>query len=173
MNFLRAVVALLALTQFSACTGNKDVEKLFGGPEAVRVVRDAKVVEAFRLEDNLMMQDRSTATLADYAIANGPVPVDPASIEVLKDALLDPDTYVWDSAKGCLPNYGVRVRFVGPPADPAPRDVDVLFCFSCEMLLIHFDGAWTGGEDFDHSNDRLVGLVKHWFPHDEALKALR
>lgn len=157
---------LLLLGALPACSGAdaQRLQTLFGGPTGVQVVRDATVAEAWLLAGNQPAPGAKTP-LAELAPAGEPVAVDDASLRDLRQALLDPGSYHWNTAKACIPDYGVRIRFAG-----APADVDVLFCFRCDLLLIHHDRRWTGGEDFDPAADRLTSIAQRLFPDAAALR---
>ena len=165
-----AVALSLLVAAPPSCTApshaGSRVTNLFGGPEATATIASPDTVEAFRLESQ--REHGVFPLLADYTAAGDPIPVDDALRARLERVLLDDGTYEWEMAKGCEPDFGVRIRFAR-----GNDEVDVLFCFSCQMLRPHHAGAFLAMEDFDHGNAELVSIVKEIFPADEAVQALR
>mgnify|MGYP006969408098 CR=1 FL=1 len=162
-KLLPLVPMLLALFAAPGCAGEAQVEKLFGGAEAVGVVNEATTVEAFRLPTGSFFQESPEK----YTMTSGPVAVSAATAEKLRAALLDPKTYGWDFAKGCEPDFGVRIRFT-----KGKETVDVFFCFGCDILAVYFNGKRTGDEDFDDARPAFVAAAKALFPKDEAIQGL-
>lgn len=88
-------------------------------------------------------------------------------VDRFRAVLGDPKTYRFDSAKGCIPNYGVRVRF------ESVGTIEVNLCFECDVLAVTRDGKVVGGEDFDGGSNELRALVKELFPDDPAIQRLK
>ena len=86
----------------------------------------------------------------------------------LRAVLLNPSSYEFEMAKGCMPDYGVRFQFVHQG-----REVDVLLCFGCDILAVYDRGKKVGGEDFDTARLSLAAIVKTLFPKDDAIQALK
>ncbi|HEX5447330.1 MAG TPA: hypothetical protein VFW87_26180, partial [Pirellulales bacterium] len=82
-------------------------------------------------------------------------------------ALASPKSYLWETVKGCLPEYGACLTFFR-----TDHRVDVLVCFECNVLLVAFDGTLSGGEDFDAIRPVLVRAAKAAFPADAVLQGL-
>lgn len=157
------VAVVLALT--SGCTSRTEAyETVFGGEDAAAAVRDATTVEAYRLVAPSYFQQ----TLDKYEMASGPVPVPANLADQLKQLLLDPGSYDFTIAKGCVPDHGVRIEFVD-----GKRKIDVLLCFECRILSVYDNGQSAGGEDFDPINRQLIAIVKQLFPNDQAIQELQ
>jgi hypothetical protein len=157
------VAVVLALT--SGCTSRTEAyETVFGGEDAAAAVRDATTVEAYRLVAPSYFQQ----TLDKYEMASGPVPVPANLADQLKQLLLDPGSYDFTIAKGCVPDHGVRIEFVHKG-----RKIDVLLCFECQILSVYDNGEAVGGEDFDRINGQLVSIVKQLFPQDQVIQSLK
>ena len=79
-------------------------------------------------------------SLSDYETTAGPIDVADAAASQLRTLLLDPSAYDWESAKGCIPDYGIRIQF-----QHETDEVDVLLCFACEILTVYYNGKVVGG----------------------------
>jgi hypothetical protein len=162
MRFQSALLLVFACS--SGCGGPAgDLTVVFGGWPAVETVKNASSVKAFRLRSP---SDHHEA-LADYQTIGDPVEVSPAAAAQLRNLLLDRTAYEWDSAKGCIPDYGVRIQF-----QREGDEVDVLLCFECDVLAVYHNGQDVGGEDFDNISSQLAAIVKELFPNDAAIQAL-
>ena len=142
----------------------EELEPLFGPGNAQLVVAKPTTVRAYRLADDSFYQ----ADVADYEVISGPVDVGDELAMQAAALLLDPDSYLWDAAKGCEPVYGVRLEFV-----QGETTVDVAFCFDCDILSVYTQGKAVGGEDFDNIRPQLVGIMQKIFPKDEAIQSLK
>jgi len=139
------------------------VETVFGGAANVEFMKTAPTVRACRLHR------KKDARLRSHEYDAEPfVKVSPDQARRFQEILQNPGTYVFDAAKACLPNYGVRLQFA---ADD--KTVDVEFCFECNILLVLQDGKPVGGEDFDHARAPLVALCKELLPDDAEIQALQ
>ncbi len=98
----------------------------------------------------------------------GPINVPDDEVSKLRAVLLDESTYGWEYAKGCIPDYGVRIQF-----QHDSDEVDVLLCFECNILLVYHNGKAVGGEDFDDGRPQLVEIAKAVFPDDEVIQSLK
>lgn len=158
------ISCLVVFALSAGCGGaDRNLTSLFGSADAIDTVRNASSVTAYRL--------KSPATdhrlLSDYEMTAGPISVSDASTAELRAMLLDSSLYRWDTAKGCEPDFGVRIRF-----QRGNDAVDVLFCFDCDILGVYDNGVAVGGEDFDDFRNRLLVIVKDMFPDDEAIQSL-
>ena len=128
-----------------------DLKGVFGDGAAMGIIRSPDNVVAFRLaKPSYHRQD-----LADYVATKGPIPVDSQISAELSTVLLSHSTYLWNLAKGCIPDYGVRIRFEKDDAS-----VDVLLCFQCDILTVYSNGKPVGSEDFDDGRTILSSLTK-------------
>lgn len=155
----------LLLIAFSAGCGDSDgnLTRLFGSLQAIDTVKNASTVRAFRLPSPSYYHE----SLSDYETTAGPIDVADASASQLRTLLLDPSVYDWASAKGCEPDYGIRIQF-----QHDTDEVDVLLCFACDILAVYHNGMFVGGEDFDEIRSQLVAIAKDLFPDDEAIQSL-
>ncbi|HEV7280095.1 MAG TPA: hypothetical protein VGN57_07780 [Pirellulaceae bacterium] len=158
------VLAALLLVALVGCEPPDDHLLPVFGPEGVTTVESAETVAAERLVNNSFHRPRSS----EYETQGQPVELTADQQGRLKKILLDPRSYDFTSAKGCMPLYGVRLRF----QDAAGKIVDVLLCFQCETLAVYRDDLEVGGEDFDRISDELAELMKELFPDDPAISEL-
>ena len=155
----------LLLLALSAGCGDSDgnLTPVFGNSQAIDTVKNASTVIAFRLASPSYYEE----SLSDYETAAGPIEIADATATQLRTLLLDPSSYDWETAKGCEPDYGVRIQF-----QHDTDEVDVLLCFACDILAVYHNGTIVGGEDFDEIRSQLVAIVKDLFPDDEAIQSL-
>jgi hypothetical protein len=176
MNF-RHVISLVVLTAAMLTTAvwlarapvdkshSAKVAALFGGAEAIDTLLYAEKVEAYRIGP---YHDARPKALADYPILAGPVPVPKREASDVAAALASPRSYVWDTAKGCAPSFGVRLSFIW-----RTERIDVLLCFKCNILLVYYNSREMGYEDFDPIRPILVQAARASFPDDPVIRSLK
>ena len=140
------------------------LSKVFGSSVAIDTIKSADSVKAYRLPS----PSEYRASLSGYKMSAGPIDVPDDQIAKLHAVLLDKSTYGWDYAKGCIPDYGVRIQF-----QHDSHEVDVLLCFECDILSVYHNGKAVGGEDFDDGRPQLVKIVKTVFPDDQVIQSLK
>jgi len=160
---IRATCLLLLACSAGCSDSARSLTPLFGSSQAIDTVKNASTVRAFRLPSPSYYNE----SLSDYETTAGPINVAEASASQLRSLLLDPTVYDWESAKGCEPDYGVRIQF-----QHGTDEVDVLLCFACDILTVYHNGKAVGGEDFDEISSQLVAIAKDLFPDDEAIQSL-
>lgn len=141
-----------------------DLLAVFGSAKAIETVRNATTITAYRIPP----ENRTEEGLIESAIIGKPVDASPVSSQ-LRDVLLNPHIYGWNSWKGCGPTFGVRIQFA-----TLEDNVDILFCFDCNILSVYQNGkivAWGEG-DFDSGREPLVKAVKALFPDDELIQSM-
>ena len=170
-QLLTSAIAALLLAFLSGC-GNARIQTLMGGEAAYALIADlskAKTCEAYRIDGYARgTKADGPGKLHGYPIISAPSPLDDASKTTLSKVLTDPNTYLWDVAKGCEFLPGVALRL----AD-ANVQVDVLVCFSCDELEMYTNGKRVGHEDFDPRRTDLLRVAKKLFPKDENIQALK
>jgi hypothetical protein len=169
-QFLDRIVAGtggILLTGCSQSSPNADrsaeVEKRFGGKDSAKLLTNHDKVEAFRLVDS-----EGRETIDEYETVGDPVVVPAESAAKLGKLLSADDSYLWDVAVGCKPDYGVRIKFTR-----GDNALDVLFCFKCGMLATYVDGNRVSGAIFDPIHADLVKFMKSLFPKDEVIQKLK
>ncbi len=144
-------------------TVSTNVVKLFGEAETVEIMQNPDTVKAYRQPQESYLQK----LISDYDVLTGPILVAEAEKKELQQLLLADDSYMWKVAKGCEPDYGVRIEF-----SQGDDKVDVLFCFGCSQLQIYRNGKSVSGEDFDPIEKKLIKIVQRIFPEDRAIQEL-
>jgi hypothetical protein len=138
------------------------VEELFGGAEAFRTVSSPDEVVAWLLEPN-----SDKGNYLNKPARQGPRRLSAEAAKAFSDALLDFDSYLWTQTKGCIVDYGARLRFVR-----GGDEVIVQLCYECDMLDIHHAGQRSRA-DFDHARDALVRALQAVFPDDGIVRGLK
>jgi hypothetical protein len=137
------------------------VQALFGGPEGYETIAAPAAVELSLLNSRFR---EGEAELPE--IRAGPKSVSARSQKQLSRILLDFDTYQWGVTKLCVVDYGVKARF-----RRAKSEVEVLFCFECDILEIKLNGRSTA-ENFDFNHNALVKIMRQVFPRDKKIRHL-
>ncbi|MEK6235768.1 MAG: hypothetical protein N2C14_13755 [Planctomycetales bacterium] len=140
------------------------LRELFGGEEGVDVARRATEATAFRLVNASYFKP----TLKEYKVVGDPITLKRKIFQPLGVALTSDSAYSWKVLKPCEPNFGARIQFV-----KGKDQVDVLFCFGCDILAVYHNGKHVGDEDFDVSRARYVGIMKKIFPDDPVIQSLK
>ena len=152
-----------------------DARKL-GDPEAtvifsadLAVIRNAKSGSSCLIDGCVAIDARDDvgANATDYPVTKdlGTFPGD--QIPPLLSVLLDPTTYEWEYSKGCIVTPGVKLTFQSDG-----RQVDILFCFECDILSVYRDGKLVSSGNFDFGRRQLVDLLKANFPDDQLIQSL-
>ena len=162
-RFIILTLCLATVFIVGCSDSTENLNSVFGGSAALEILQNATSVNAFRLATS----GEYHARISDYEFTDGPVVVPADSIVTLRSTLLDASSYEWDSVKGCIPNYGVRIQFKS-----GLDEVDVLFCFECDILAVYYNGVMAGGEDFDNARGTFLSVVKELFPDDIAIQQL-
>lgn len=167
----KALPMVLILSTIVGCSPAK-VETLVGGDEAYGLVSDlskATTCEAYRIDGYARgAKADNPKNLYGFPIISGPTPIDDASKATLSKVLTDPNSYLWDVAKGCEFLPGVALRL----ADDKMQ-VDVLICFSCDEFAFYLNGKHVGHEDFDPRRADLLRIAKKLFPQDDKMMSLK
>ena len=159
-------ISLPVLLATCGCGGSDESHLLqvYQSPAAVAMVRSAPTVTAQLLGGEGYHRQKSS----EYETRGEPVSLSADQAARLRELLLNPASYDFDSAKGCQPLYGARLRFQHEDS----RIVDVLLCFECDILAVYFDDEAVGGEDFDAVSEELRSLMKELFPDDPEIGKL-
>src|SRR6478609_5365558 len=84
---------------------------LFGGPDGFAVLTNPTRVEAFRVEGGREAVPDKAAP-GGYPEIVEPVALSQESVDLLKAKLTDAKSYLWDMAKACIFQPGVRFDFI-------------------------------------------------------------
>lgn len=163
----------LMLAVVSLCLGcstaSGRVTALYGGPAAMRALLQPDKVESYRITSAFRIKPGTVTTgkLHAWPVLAGPTPVPADSARRLAD-LLRKDIYEWSSAKGCEIIPGVAVRF-----SRSGTELDVVFCFECDILVVYLNGRAVGSEDFDRAHQDLAAIVRALYPDDAEIQKLK
>jgi hypothetical protein len=161
------VIALGAAAFFYFRTDPR-VEKLFGGKNNLLVVTSPTRVQAYRIKPLNEQADSGVPNIFGYPIISGPIDVGSNSAQRIGNILASSSTYEWGTVKRCAFMPGVALTFTRDD-----EQVTVLFCFSCYELGVVVDGKRVGHEDFDSQRKNLLEVMKHLFPADKEIQALK
>jgi hypothetical protein len=144
------------------------VVELFGGPDGYDVLINAARVDAFRVSDGMPPSEADQNSPGGYAEIAGPVAISEASLGELKSRFADANSYLWDMAKACIFQPGVRFDFIR-----GDDRLQILVCFSCDELQAWHNGKRVGGEDIDRIRPVLLQVAQQAFPEDADIQALK
>ena len=172
---LQSIQILITAAVTCLATLGCDTRKL-GDPEAtvifsadLAVIRDAEFGSSYLIDGSVAIEgdDDIGANATDYPVTKdlGPFPQD--QIPHLLSVLRDPKTYEWEYVKGCIVTPGVKLKFQSDG-----HQVDVLFCFECDILSVYRDGQYVSGGNFDFGRPQLVDLLTANFPNDPLIQSL-
>lgn len=142
---------------------SKNVVELLGGQDVVDVINNAEVVSGYLLPQKSYHQE----SVEDYTMRLGPIELPEVQKSKLTKILLSKESYLYDIAKGCAPDYGVRIEF-----QKGENRVDLLFCFGCSQVQAYKNGKSLSGGEFDPVEKQLAEIMKEIFPDDEAIQGL-
>jgi len=136
---------------------------VFGDQSLLNAVSECRSVSAVRLKQpNYEEQDQmQIAASGSRLLLN-----EQLSVELAK-TVSEESTYASDGIKGCAPDYGIRASL-----NTEAGQIDVFFCFGCNILTLYKDGKHVGGRDFDPGRARLLNVFKQVFSEDEDIQAL-
>jgi len=137
---------------------------LFANVENFGFLKTAKNGEFYFIEPT----DGFKRQIADYNRTSEPVQLTPEQTEHIKETLSDARHYGWVAArKGCIPSPGIVLRLVGDQ-----REMSVVFCFACNLLVFYESGTKLGGEDFDMMRPQFVTVLKALYPKNDLVQGL-
>jgi len=165
-NWTRPAIRIMAPQRNDWPRSPAEIKAMFGGHAGFTTITKPERIEAYRIRPVPPTVETSEPT-TDYPILAGPVRVAADDASELAVALTFPDSYLWETVKGCMPEYGLCLSFFR-----GDNRVDVLVCFECNILLVTLNGTVSGGEDFDAIRPLLVRIAKAAFPADSVIQAL-
>lgn len=152
----------LVVGALAIASAEKTAADLLGGREVIETIQKADQVEVFRMTDQYQQRQ-----LSDYKLAGGPAKITPELAKELARIVSAHDSYDRTLAKGCVPIYGVQATFTR-----GKSQVDVLFCFGCQVLEVFHNGKTVGGGNFDPAMKSLTKLAQAAFPDDKAIQGI-
>jgi hypothetical protein len=134
-----------------------------GGQEVIDILRHPDKVEGVLLESSGKVVLRNPA---DYRPRSDAVTMSP-NVAANLVQVMTTEHRQYSGAKGCMPTYGVRLRFA-----KGDRQSDIYLCFECAILQVVLDGETVGGMGFDLIWSEIISDVRRIFPDDEGLREL-
>lgn len=138
-------------------------QALGGGYLVFRVLKAPEHGSVFQVEGDGFAPNVRTVQVVD-----GPIALGPELLQRVSDELSTPANYDLRGAKGCLPNWHVRIHF-----ERGADTVDVLLCLHCAQMQTYRDGVRVGYVEFDPGKARFVALARDLLPNDAALRDRR
>lgn len=147
---------------------NIEVLEVFGSDEAIEVVRAAQEMSGYVLVPSPASNDEfGNVPLDGFEITFGPVTPTPQTLEKLRAMLLDQQTYGERYIKLCTGEYFSRLQFRHDR-----NTVDLLFCFSCDEMLVFHNGKDIGTAYFDNIRPEMIRILKEIFPDHKEVQSL-
>lgn len=141
------------------------VADFLGGESSIELMQSADEVTAFRM--GRRKNDDSPELFHGHPVVSQSVRVEPNHAERLLRVLSDSDSYFWDAGKACTFDPGVGMRF-----RTKDREVGLVFCFTCDQLLV-VSGEHKRMEDTDPARGDLLAIMREIFPHDDLIQKLQ
>jgi hypothetical protein len=162
---LRVTVSLVLLlvSSLAYAEKKKTAADVLGGDAVVAIIAKPDKVEVYRLKDQTHKEKPS-----EYESSSGPLDVDVMTAQDLSAVVTAFDTYERNAAKGCKPIYGVRTTFI-----QGKQQVDVVYCFACDILTVYLNGKAVGHGEFDPGHKQLVRLAQRMLPKYDEIKMLK
>lgn len=140
--------------------------KLYGGAEGLDVVSNPERVEAFRLRPP--SSDQKIERFNQWPVVGAAVRVPPDVAGGFSRGLTRESTYPrWEEPKACDPRPGFMLRFYG-----GGRQVDIVFCFECEILFTYRGSESIWYANIDGSTKSIAAQFLRMFPGDPVLEKL-
>jgi hypothetical protein len=163
LRILAAFLLSCIATAFALGETNR-IAQFFKTPENLQIVSMPERVGICILRPDIAPGEKTLS--AKYL--EGPYKsVSPETAKILSSLLSSESAYIWDGAKGCMPQYNARVRF--------HKDGHIITAdlyFGCKILELSRDGKSFAGEDFDPINSQLFGIVRELFPDDKVILSI-
>jgi hypothetical protein len=139
---------------------------IFGSAEVRSVFATAETVTVQRLHWRHPPANPHNLGSYDHG---APTPVPATTVRQLRALFQQTDSFDWNSAKACAPDYGVLFTFHSPQ-----REVQLALCFQCAIFGTYDAGSRVNAEeDFDPMAEKLIQLIKPLFPNDSDIQNLK
>jgi len=149
-------------------SGDAAVSRLLGGEENVAMIRHSDSARATRLEWREPTANAPANIVDDFPEIGDAVPLSAETVGRLAGELLDPAAYQWYAVRGCIPIYGVRVRF-----SRGSDSLDVYFCMECDLLAFVRNGRMVGAAAVgSRAHNLFAASFKSAFPQDPVIQGI-
>lgn len=169
---MKALVPLLISTTlaFAQQTNPKlndlSVSTAIGGPEILKIVKDAKTITAQRVDSKVAETEEQAVKHPELIILDQPVALSGTEAEDVRKAFTTSATYLSPS-KSCVFRANVRYAFIQSPDEK----VEFVLCFGCGELEVWHKGQMVSFGPFDGGYANLLDVTKRIFPKDEFIAA--
>ena len=165
---LAVVVLIVTLLAIVAQRDEVDsrVANMFGGEQNMAILQHPDRVEILRIGSIQTADDPfRQGPPSEYPIITGPRTLSASMIGALTHDLIQPDTYVWDAVKTCLPTPGIRIDYIR-----GDDRLQLLICLKCDIMQVFRNDVRVGEEDFDAIHSEMVRIAKAAFPDDPIIQ---
>jgi hypothetical protein len=177
----RAVAIIIAICCFAGCRSRSAdesqpaearkldgrIEKFLGGKSTLTFMTEADRAIAFRMDRRGKAIDGELREFHGYPVTSEAVAVPRTAVGRLVTVLGNPEHYLWDAGKACKFDPGVGMRF-----SKNGTHVDLVFCFTCDQLLL-VAGEHKRLEDTDPARGELLRIMKEVFPEDRLIQGFQ
>lgn len=170
---LTVLFSILFFVQYAFAEEAPYTQKMFGSEANKKLVEKPEKVFISRIK--LDETAKFTATSAFEKLfefqnykESSKAKVGVSKVTGVFKALLDPKMKEpLDGAKGCFPQFGVRIDYISNG-----RKITANLCFSCSIIAFSEKGKVIGGGAFDAVSKTLRSEVKKLFPNDKDIQNL-
>ena len=174
MRTLSLILTLLVLNATARAENAKGfVEKFFGSKDNYSIIFEADKATVYRIHfpkdsKNPKRPDlRRVGKVYEYTVGESSQ-LSGDIMDKFRKLITHPRIDDPDSAKGCIPTYGIRVR-----CQKGDNIVDINLCFECDIMVASDGKKVIGSSDFDSIHVNLVNLIKPLFPQDKIIQQLK
>ena len=140
----------------------KNVAELFGGPEAIAVIRSAERVEACVLQ-------RAGSPGSEKWKETSYLLLTKAGADKLRALLLDESTYSWEVADGNSSSHNIVMVFTH-----GSKTAKMAFALDCDFIFTAHDGTWfTKSEAYPKRRDEFYSVFASELSQHPAFAEVR
>jgi len=144
------------------------IETLFGSRSVYDIIANADYIDVWLIRsDDVENNNWDFASVSDYPIEEGPIRLPTSKSEIVCRALTDARNYGWNTVKDCWLKPCVKMTCVKDD-----QSVEILYCFTCNILGICSNDKTVRGEDFDMIRPLLIRNLKPLFPNNKLIQGL-
>ena len=139
-------------------------KQVLGGESYLEVVREPDQLEVS------LLKTAGPQPLKDFQTRLGPIKVGERVGRRLSKLLTTDSSYdkTYEGRYGCGAQYGLRLAFTR-----GEQRVDILFCLTCDDLVVFPDGEMGEFAPFGEIRDEILLIAQSLFPDDKALHSLK
>lgn len=170
---LTVLFSILSFVQYAFAEEASYTQKMFGSEVNKKLVEKPEKVFISRIKlDETTKFTVTSAVGKSFEFQNykesSKAEVVVSKVAGVFKALLDPKMKEpLDGAKGCVPQFGVRIDYIS-----SGRKITANLCLRCSIIAFSENGKVIGGGAFDAVNKTLRSEVKKLFPNDKDIQKL-